>query len=68
MNFTFNKALGAGVSSGVLSAGLPLLLDALNWIQPIANAVPLLGFVVGVGTFALTWLTKANAPKSKATL
>lgn len=68
MNFTFNKALGAGVGSGLLSAGLPLLADFLNLIQPVANLVPGLGLLVGVGTFAITWLTKANAPKSRATL
>lgn len=68
MNFTFNKALGAGVSSGLLSAGLPLLLDALNWIQPIANNVPLLGLVVGVGTAILTWFVPKNAPKTTAAI
>lgn len=62
-DFTFNKALGAGLSSAGLSAGIPLLLDFLNWIEPIASAVPFLGAAVGVGTFILTWLTKANKPE-----
>lgn len=68
MNFTFNKALGAGASSGGLTALGLVLLDVLNWVQPLAAAVPVLGVAVGVGTFILTWLTKANAPKATATL
>ena len=68
MNFTFNKALGAGVSSGGLTSLGLVLLDVLNWVQPFAAAVPVLGLAVGAGTFILTWLTKANAPKSTATL
>jgi hypothetical protein len=50
--FTFNKALGGGVAAGLLSL--------LGFIGPFASHVPLLGAVVGVGTFILTWLTPKN--------
>ena len=58
--FAFNKALGACVASGVLATVAPLALDFLNLIQPVASMVPVLGRVVGIGTFILTWLTPKN--------
>lgn len=54
--FTFNKALGGGIAGGLLSL--------LGFIEPLASHVPLLGVLVGVGTFVLTWLTPKNAPPS----
>jgi len=54
---TFNKALGGGVAAALLSL--------LGLIAPLASHVPLLGAIVGVGTFILTWLTPKNAaPKA----
>ena len=58
-----NKALGAGIGSAALSAFLPLVLDLLNWIQPVASMVPGLGLLVGIGTFIITFFTHANTVK-----
>lgn len=60
----WNKALGGGVAGVVLGTFLPPLLGVLNAVQPVAGAVnPVLGALVGVGVFVLTWLT----PKNKTT-
>lgn len=65
--FTFNKALGGGVASGLLGTFLPALLGFLHWVQPMAGAVnPILGAAVGVLTFVATYFTPKNAaPKAK---
>lgn len=64
IGFSFNKALGAGVSAGLLGTFLPAVLGVLHWVQPIAGAVnPALGAFIGIGAAILTWLT----PKNKAT-
>lgn len=63
--FSFNKALGAGVSSGVLTTFLPALMGLLHWVQPVAGAVnPLFGGAVGLLVAGLTWLTPKNAEPS----
>ena len=55
--FTFNKALGGGIAAALLSL--------LGFIEPVASHIPVLGAIVGVGTFILTWLTPKNAaPKA----
>lgn len=66
--FSFNKALGAGVSAGLFAAFLPALLGLLHMIQPVAAGVsPLLGALVGLGALVVTWLTPKNAdPKPPA--
>lgn len=66
--FTFNKALGAGVSAGLFATFLPALLGMLHMIQPVAAGVnPLLGTLVGLAAMVVTWLTPKNAePKSPA--
>jgi hypothetical protein len=65
--FSFNKAIGGGVSAGLLSTFLPALLGVLHVIQPAAAAVnPFLGVFVGVGAFILTWLTPKNAAPKPA--
>lgn len=60
--FSFNKALGAGVSGGLLATFIPALLGLLHMIQPAAAGInPILGVFVGVGAAILTWLTPKNA-------
>jgi hypothetical protein len=67
VGFSFNKALGAGVSAGLLGTFLPALLGLLHWVQPVAGAVnPVLGALVGLGALVLTWLTPKNAPAKPA--
>lgn len=51
---TFNKALGGGVAAA--------LLTLFGFLSPLAAHVPVLGVIVGVGTFILTWLTPKNTP------
>lgn len=65
--FTFNKALGAGVSGVLVGALGPMLLGLLHMIQPVAAAFnPALGVLVGLVVSAVTWFTKKNAaPKAK---
>lgn len=59
MNLPFNKALWGGVAAGLLSL--------LGFIAPLASHVPVLGAVVAIGTFILTWLAPKNAaPKPPA--
>jgi hypothetical protein len=55
------KALGAGISSGLLATFLPMLLGLLHMIQPVAAGVnPLLGMFVGFVTMVVTWWTPKN--------
>lgn len=61
---TMNKSIGAGLGAGFLSSALPLVLDFLNWIQPVASLVPGLGLVVGIGTFIITFFVPKNTPKT----
>jgi hypothetical protein len=64
MNLTWNKALGGGVSAGLLATFLPALLGLLHLVQPVAAGInPTLGVFVGIGAAILTWLT----PKNKTT-
>lgn len=60
--FTFNKALGAGIGGVVFGTLGPWMLELLHFIQPVAAAVnPVLGVMVGVLTFVVTYLTPKNA-------
>ena len=63
---TWNKALGASLGGVMFGALGPMLLGALNWVHPIAGAFnPVLGGLVGVGVFVMTYFTKKNAePKA----
>lgn len=65
--FGFNKALGGGVSAGLLGTFVPALLGVLHVVGPVAGAVnPGLGAAIGIGTFILTWLTPKNVVKKTA--
>ena len=62
VGFTINKAIGGGLGGLVFGTFAPALLGLLHFVQPMAGAVnPVLGAVVGVLVFVVTYLTPKNA-------